>query len=191
MVSIPSLIRFKVKRLTVNYFEFYNIEEKFFIDELELKQRFFAISKENHPDFFIDDDARYQDALDVTSTNNTAYKTLNKLELRVKYVLEINEVLKEAQNAIPQEFLMEMMDVNEAIMELQMSPDEAKRTSMIQEVAQLEEGLNTTLETDAKKADQLKLGSAERGEELEKIKETYLKLKYVLRIKESLNTFAP
>ncbi len=174
----------------MNYFQFYGIEEQFFLDEAELKQLFFKISKEHHPDFVIDDEAKYEQALETTSTNNSAFKALSKFSSRVNYILKLNEVLQEAQNAIPQSFLMEMMDINEDIMDLKMDPDAAKQDEVLMEVRQLEEELNLELANRAGEADKLEVGSEARKEILEKVKETYLKLKYVLRIRESLNTFA-
>jgi molecular chaperone HscB len=172
-----------------NYFDFYKIEEKFFIDEADLKQRYLKLSKEHHPDFFVDNPAQYQAALEITSTNNKAYKTLSKLQNRVTYILELNDVLKDSQNSIPQDFLMEMMDVNEAIMDLKIEPNAAKQVKLGADVNSLECGLQEQLEQLAATAD-IQTDDNQRNTILERIKENYLKLKYVLRIKESLNTFA-
>ncbi len=173
-----------------NFFKFYQIEEKFFIDEAALRTEFLEISKAHHPDFYINDEERYEAALNTTSINNKAYKILNDFNLRCKYILEMNDVLHESQNAIPQAFLMEMMDINEAIMDLKMDPDEAKQNALIKEVEELEEELGKELHSLALEADTVALESPERKALLEKVKEIYLKQKYVLRIKESVNTFA-
>ena len=50
-----------------SHFEFYEIKERFFIDEQKLKQQYLKLSKENHPDFFITDKVRYDAAMDITS----------------------------------------------------------------------------------------------------------------------------
>jgi molecular chaperone HscB len=172
-----------------NYFDFYKIEEQFFIDEADLKQRYLKLSKEHHPDFFVDNSAQYQAALEITSTNNKAYKTLSKLQNRVTYILELNNVLKDLQNSIPQDFLMEMMDVNEAIMDLKIEPNAAKRAKLEAEMNGLERVLQEQIEQLAATAD-VQADANQRDTILVRIKENYLKLKYVLRIKESLNTFA-
>ncbi|MBT8327826.1 MAG: Fe-S protein assembly co-chaperone HscB [Bacteroidia bacterium] len=174
-----------------NFFKFYQVEEKFFIDEAALRTQFLEISKAHHPDFYINDEERYEAALNTTSINNKAYKTLTDFNLRCKYILELNEVLQESQNAIPQTFLMEMMDINETIMDLKMEPDSEKQSKLNTEVNALETKLSKELQGLALEADKTSLGSAERKELLEKVKEIYLKQKYVLRIKESVNTFAP
>jgi len=172
-----------------NYFDFYKIEEQFFIDEADLKQRYLKLSKEHHPDFFVDNPAQYQAALEITSANNKAYKTLSKLQNRVAYILELNDVLKESQNQISQDFLMEMMDVNEAIMDLKMEPNAAKQAKLDAEMNGLELSLQEQIEQLAATAD-VRANAEQRDTILVRIKENYLKLKYVLRIKESLNTFA-
>jgi molecular chaperone HscB len=172
-----------------NYFDFYKIEEKFFIDEKQLKLLYLQISKEHHPDFFVNNPSEYEAALAITSSNNKAYKTLSKFERRLAYILELNEVLKGSQNAIPQDFLMEMMDVNEALMDLKMEPNAAVQSKIEAEVNGFEADLNTQIEALSRSAD-AEEDNAKRLNILERIKENYLKLKYVLRIKESLNTFA-
>lgn len=173
-----------------NYFSFYGLNERFFLDEKDLKQRYFTISKENHPDFYIGDDAKYDAALEKTSLNNDAFKVLSKFDRRVKYILELNGILAESQNAIPQEFLMEMMDINELVMELQMDFDEAVWNEVNGAVGSMEQELNKEVEELAKQADEMEAAGKDRSGVLERIKENYLKIKYVLRIRESLNTFA-
>ena len=83
-----------------------------------------------------------------------------------------------------------MMDINEAIMDLKMEPDEEKVANISVEVNAFEEELSQTLLSLAQQAD-IELGNDRvRRESIERIKDIYLKQKYLLRIKESLNTFA-
>jgi len=172
-----------------NHFAFYKIEERFFIDERALKQTYLALSKENHPDFFIEDEERYNNALEFTSKNNAAYKTLKSFANRVKYILELNGLIQEQGNNLPSPFLMEMMEVNEEIMDLKMDFDAKKAAILKTRVDEMAEGWNSKIKTLAQSADGLQ--GDQRIDILHQIKEIYLKQKYVLRIKESLNTFAP
>ena len=48
-----------------NFFKFYQIEEKFFMDEAALRTQFLEISKAHHPDFHINDEERYEAALNT------------------------------------------------------------------------------------------------------------------------------
>lgn len=172
-----------------NHFEFFEIEERFFIDEQKLKQLFLSLSKEHHPDFFINDEEKYDKALELTSQNNTAYKALKSFDSRVKYILKQNGLLEEQGSKLPPDFLMEMMDVNEEIMDLRMEFDAEKLRSVDAKVATMTNEWSDKIKALATEADASKEES--RLSILKNIKEFYLKQKYVLRLKESLNTFAP
>lgn len=175
----------------VNYFEFYQIEEGFFIDEANLKKLYFQKSREFHPDFYQGDDAEYDNALEQSSINNNAYKSLKKFDSRCEYILRLHGVLEESQNKLSPAFLMEMMDINEVIMDLKMDFDAEKLQSVTTEVDELMSSLESRMESEAKKYDSAATESTEKMDILSICKEIYLKQKYVLRIKESLNTFAP
>lgn len=172
-----------------NHFEFYEIEERFFIDEQKLKQHFLKLSKEHHPDFFINDEEKYDKALELTSQNNAAYKAIKTFSGRVQYILKQNGLLEEQGSKLPPDFLMEMMDVNEEIMDLKMEFDSEKLKSLTTRVTAMAEAWNGKVLQLAKEADAIT--NENRVDILKKVKEFYLKQKYVLRLKESLNTFAP
>merc|ERR1712127_1087704 len=64
------------------------------------------------------------EVLELSTLNNNAFKTLSNFDKRMKYILELKEVLgEEGKNKIPQEFLMEMMEINENLMELEFDFD--------------------------------------------------------------------
>lgn len=168
-----------------NHFEFYSIPISFHPDLKLIKSKYYELSKKYHPDFFINTPDKLPEALDKTAANNKAYKVLNNWDLRVKHILEINELLAEKGNKIPNSFLMEMMDVNEKVMELQMDFDVKAYESILQEVNDLDQELNQKMADISKKYDQ-----NSQVELLEEIKEFYLKRKYVLRLKETLGKFA-
>lgn len=174
-----------------NHFTFYDFDELFFLDEKELKVKYIEISKESHPDFYVNDAAAYQEALKKTSDNNVAFKALRSFDRRIEHILKVNGVLQNAKNDIPQAFLMEMMDINEAIMDMKMEPSEKLLTKTEKDINDMDVALHTELTNAAKHADALDKQSDDRKALLIAIKEIYLKRKYVLRIKESLNTFAP
>jgi molecular chaperone HscB len=174
-----------------NYFDFYSLEELFFIDEKQLKTKYIEVSKSSHPDFFINDSAAYQAALTKTSLNNVAYKALSNWQRRIPYILKLYGVLQESKNDIPQAFLMEMMDINEAVMDLQMEPSEGALEIIKTKVDSYYTSLSDELRCKAEQADELKKSKTDWLVKLEELKEIYLKRKYVLRLKETLNTFAP
>ena len=172
-----------------SHFKFYEIEERFFIDEKRLKRQYLKLSKENHPDFFITDKARYDAAMDLTSQNNTAYKILKSFGSRVHYILKLNNLLEEQGNKLPTDFLMEMMDLNDEIMDLKMDFDTTKWIALNKKVGLLADQCSTKIKELALQSDDFH--NRKRTGILREIKEFYLKQKYVLRLKESLNTFAP
>jgi molecular chaperone HscB len=118
-----------------------------------------------------------------------AFKVLKSLDNRIPYILRLNNTLTDKDNNLPSEFLMEMMDVNEEIMDLKMDFDADKLRRVKNQVDGLSQEWNQKIKSLAKLADSQK--GEERGYTLKKIKEFYLKRKYVLRLIESLNTFAP
>ena len=172
----------------MNYFEFFELEPAFFIDEDALKNRFYANSKKYHPDFYTMESAEKQaEVMQLAVSNNKAYKVLNNFESRLKYILDLEECLgEEGSNKLPQSFLMEMMDFNEKIMELQFDFDKETYESCKNELEELKVNFLAEAQLDLDNY-QYKKASAES---LENIKLFYLKNRYLLRIQESLLKFA-
>jgi len=136
----------------------------------------------------LEDDAKQLEILEQSSLNNEGYKTLKDANKRMKYVLELKEVLgKEGTNPLPQAFLMEMMDINEEIMELQFDFDAAKKAQLTNQVAAFEQSLEQSVASLLELTDISTLSEAD----LEAVKDFYLKKKYLFRIYENLNKFAP
>jgi molecular chaperone HscB len=172
----------------MNYFEFFDLEPAFFIDETVLKSKFYANSKKYHPDFYTMESAEKQnEVMQLAVTNNKAYKILNNFESRLKYILDIEESLgEEGSNKLPQSFLMEMMDFNEKIMELQFDFDRSTYEECQKELKDLKVKFLEEAQVDID-AYRYKNTSPES---LENIKLFYLKNRYLLRIQESLLKFA-
>lgn len=174
---------------TSNYFAFYELPISFMLEQKELKRKFYSYSRTLHPDFHTQESELAQDEVLLLATyNNKAYKTLAKLDSRIKYVLELLNFMKENEkHALPPMFLMEMMELNEQLMELQFEPDSSKVRSIEQEVNNIDKQLLTAITpilTNYNTADN------NSQTDLEKIKNYYYKRRYLLRIKESLSKFA-
>lgn len=171
----------------INFFEFYNIPESFHPDIALLKKKFYELSKQYHPDFYATENSeKQQEILELSTINNKAYQTLNDPAKRLEYILRQHELLVDgAKPALPADFLMEMMDINERLMEV----DDADQLAEISsEVLAVDDEINTQL-------DKLTIGYASlndtaKAERLNEILDLYYRRKYLLRIKESLNTFA-
>jgi molecular chaperone HscB len=171
----------------MNYFEFYGINESFTPDAALLKKKFYEFSKLYHPDFYAnEDDAKQQEILELSTLNNKAYQTLSDPYKRLEYILKLHDLLKEgAKPQLPADFLMEMMDINERLMEV----DDANELGhLTAEVLAIEDDINVLLAKAM--AGYTQLNDTAKEERLNEIADCYYRQKYLLRIKESLNTFA-
>jgi len=169
-----------------DYFAFYGLPLSFNPDLALVKQKFYEFSKKYHPDFYINEsDEKQAEVLELSTVNNKAYQVLSDPQKRLHYVLELKGLLKEGENyVLPQSFLMEMMDINEALMDLQFDPDPVKLASLKDDVNGVEKGLSdeilsltTSFEGQT---------SAEQDKTLIAIKDLYYRTKYLLRLRESI-----
>ncbi len=171
----------------MNYFEFYDLSESFTLDDAIIKKKFYQLSKQYHPDFYAnEDDAKQQEILELSTLNNKAYQTLINPAKRLEYILRLHNLVSEgAKPQLPSDFLMEMMDINERLMEV----DDARELGSITgEVLAIEGDMNEKLESLT--ADYTTLDDTAKQSRLNEIADIYFRQKYLLRIKESLDTFA-
>ncbi|WEK18285.1 MAG: Fe-S protein assembly co-chaperone HscB [Candidatus Pedobacter colombiensis] len=170
-----------------DYFGFYGLPISFNPDAAAVKQQFYALSKKYHPDFYINESEEKQaEVLELSTLNNKAYQVLSDPQKRLHYILELKGLLTEGENyVLPQAFLMEMMDVNEALMDLQFDPDAVRLAALQDEVVLIEKGIaDEILKLTASFDD---LDETEQGESLVRIKDLYYRNKYLLRIRASIN----
>ncbi|MDB5005823.1 MAG: hscB [Mucilaginibacter sp.] len=171
----------------MNYFEFYGINESFTPDAALLKKKFYELSKQYHPDFYAnEDDEKQQEILELSTLNNKAYQTLSDPYKRLEYILKLHDLLNEgAKPQLPADFLMEMMDINERLMEV----DDAEQLGhLTAEVLAVEDDINQKLAKAM--SGYAQLNDTAKEDRLNEISDCYYRQKYLLRIKESLNTFA-
>lgn len=169
----------------MKYFELFDIAIDLFPDETEIKNKFYRLSRQFHPDIHTTNDTEsYLKTMEMSGLVNKAYKTLTNLVERLKYILDEHKQLEDKNEVLPPDFLMEMMELNEEMMEARM--DEDKKTALLQQLDSREK--NTT--------EQLQLIWNQRNTEmldsttLTKLKSSYYQLKYLLRIRKNLNSFA-
>lgn len=170
----------------MNYFELYDLPVSFNPDEQVVKQKFYALSKKYHPDFYINQSQEKQEeVLELSTLNNKAFQVLKDPQTRLHYILSLKNQLIEGENyALPQDFLMEMMDINEALMELEFSPDAGQVATLKMQTIQIEKALDNELQILTTTFDNTEGG---QEEVLKKIKDIYYRNKYLHRIKESLS----
>ncbi|HEX7365820.1 MAG TPA: iron-sulfur cluster co-chaperone HscB C-terminal domain-containing protein [Pelobium sp.] len=174
----------------MDYFKFYDIPLSFSPDQALVKKKFYALSKAYHPDFFVNEsEEKQQEILELSTLNNKAFQTLSNPDKLLPYVLTLKNVLVNGEKyQLPQDFLIEMMEVNEGIMELEFGADKEKIAEVNKNVNAFEETLNTELAslTADFEADENK----DSENLLKKIKDIWYRKKYLLRIRESIDKFA-
>lgn len=173
----------------MNYFEFYGLPISFRLDESALRRTYLERSRQYHPDFHtLADEAEQARVLDLSTLNNEAFKTLSDPDKRMQYVLKIRGLIEEgeSQQALSQDFLMEMMDINESMMELEFDFD-AERLKRTRHAV---EALDQSLLQDIQSI--LDSWTAESGVEADllRVRDYFFKKRYLLRIFENLSKFA-
>ncbi len=171
----------------MNYFQFYDLPISFKPDQELVKQKFYALSKKYHPDFYINESQEKQDeVLGLATLNNKAFQVLKDDQKRLHYILELKGQLVEGENyTLPQDFLLEMMEVNEAIMELEFDPDPVKLEALKSQISQIENSLSKELLALTLSFED-KDGNGQENS-LKAIKDIYYRNKYLWRIKENFN----
>lgn len=177
-----------VSALGMNYFDLFELPISFKPDLSLLKKNYYKLSFKHHPDHQLSDNISDTDKiLDMSSLINKAYNTLLDENKCFEYILRIHDVLPEEGKAqIPQEFLIEMMDFNEQLMELEFNHDKEKIASLSLEADEYESKLYKSIEPVIKDYS----FSSISKDSLQKLVDFYLKKKYLLRIKQNLLRFA-
>lgn len=170
----------------MNYFELYDLPVSFHPDQNVVKQQFYALSKKYHPDFYINESAEKQEeVLELSTLNNKAFQILKDPQKVLQYVLALKEVIAEGENyTLPQSFLMEMMDINEAIMDLQFDPDPEKAAEIKQQITDFAQSLDQELAQYTQGFEAL--DTEQQTAQLTKIKDIHYRSKYLHRLQESL-----
>ncbi len=174
----------------MNHFEFYGIPVALTVDDSIVRKAYLLNSKKYHPDFHtLSSKTAQAEMLERSTQNNEAFKTLSDPDKRIRYVLEIKGLLgsENESPALPQDFLMEMMDINEALMDLEFDFDTERFSSTLKAVNALENELDTSVQTVLSSWTE----SPENDASLIKVREFFFKKRYLLRIKENLSKFAP
>ena len=176
--------------MALDYFAFYGLPESFRLDETALKRLYYAKSRETHPDFHATSSVENQaDMLRQATLNTDAYRTLADADQRMAYVLRQHGLLDEGkQEQLPPDFLMDMMDFNEQLMDLDGAPDAAATTQVATEVQALADTLDVGIQPVL--AGYEGLPADHQSAALQQIRMYYLKKRYLLRIQQQVATFA-
>jgi molecular chaperone HscB len=118
--------------LPSNYYDFFGLEHRLNLDLKDLEKRFYALSRQYHPDrFTLKSRDEQQYALDATSILNDAYRTLRDPLARAEYLLKENgfDIGEQGTKNVPPELLEEVFELNMALEELR-GGDESARPAL-------------------------------------------------------------
>ena len=124
----------------MTYFELFNIPVSLLVDTYSIKKRFYELSRKYHPDFFSNaSNEEQEDALEMSALLNKALNVLSNRDETIKYVLQLKGLLEEDEKyQLPNDFLMDVMDINEQLMDAKMDGDEEQLQASKQQIANLQ-----------------------------------------------------
>lgn len=156
----------------------------FELDTAALTKKYYELNKLYHPDkFTLASETEKEAALKKSTAINQGYKILKKPQPRLRHILALLcAEPEEGKETMSQDFLMEMMDVNEAIMEYKMDPSDEGQAQIKAMVARFQAGVDeeylvATQDFDFSTPDSNKLAT---------LKSIYLKRKYLKRLLDNL-----
>jgi len=163
----------------MNYFELYGIAPSFNIDTAAVRKKFYELSRTHHPDYNGGGTAtEQQEVLEKSAMINEAYKTLLNKDLLIKYILTSKGLLLEEEKYnLPPDFLMEVMDLNEQVMELDKT-DTTAVASLMATAKNLETELYEAIEPVMDNYSE----NTSTEKEMLQVKDYYFKKKYLDRI---------
>ena len=104
--------------MTQNYFQLFNLPEKFQIDSVKLQENYRSIQKEIHPDRFATSTENEKTQSMIKSTQvNDAYQTLKSPTKRAKYILSLHKSVEKI--TLPPDFLMQQMEWEEHLEDIE------------------------------------------------------------------------
>jgi molecular chaperone HscB len=164
----------------MNYFELYELPIALKPDIAYIKKKFYELSRQYHPDFFTNaPEAEQAIVLEKSSMVNRAFKIFQNEDETIKYVLQLKNLIEEEEKYnLEPDFLMEVMDINEQLMDAEagdneeaLSNSEAQTKILLfniyEEVKPIVENYKEGITTDA---------------EMLQVKDYYYKKKYLQRI---------
>ncbi len=164
----------------MNYFELFDTPVSLKVDKKGLAQKYFELQKKYHPDFFTNASQEEQtEVLEKSSLVNKAFKVFQNPDETIKYVLQQKELLEEEEKyQLSPEFLMEVLELNEQLMEAKMEDDKFA-------ISNVKSAINT-LQSEIYEPVKEIIENYKEGvttqEELLQVKEYYYRKKYLNRI---------
>lgn len=166
----------------MNYFELFEIPVQLKVNATALSGKFFELSRKYHPDYFANDsEAAKSEALEKSALLNKAWKTFQHPDETIKYVLQLKGLLEEEEKyELPPDFLMEVLEINEQIMDAGNDPDLKSKLEAVTKK------LHSEIYEPVKETIEYYKEGITTEKELLQVKEYYYKKKYLQRINHQL-----
>lgn len=170
-----------------NPFSVLGIQPVFLPDEALLRSNYLKLQREWHPDFFAADPEKFRQAQLMTAAVNNAYKAVGTFEERVAAILSMHGMTEDSKSSLSQDFLMDMMDIHDRILETAAQPASQERKDVEAELSQLVADNRDAMRTLAMKADDyFRLNAGHRPADLQAMQVFYQKLRYFRRLEKNL-----
>jgi molecular chaperone HscB len=166
----------------MNYFELFGLPIAFKADPNQLRTAFMNIQRASHPDKFVQGTEMEQDlALEQSAMANKGFSLLSNAEKILPYVLEITgHIQPDEKYNLAADFLMEMMELNEAWMD---ADDENSKQSILSQINTLKNDIFSPIQAHLEAASIVDIPQ----EAMLQIKDYYYKKKYLDRILEDFH----
>jgi molecular chaperone HscB len=124
-----------------DYFAFFGLPRKLRLDEGALEREFYTLSRQLHPDYFMNaSEAERAASVERASRLNDAYRTLRDRTARAQYLLGLAGY-KEAEKKAPPDLLEEVFDLNMQVEELKAAKKMGDEDEVQEARAALDEAL--------------------------------------------------
>lgn len=165
----------------MTYFDLFEIPIQLQVDKALITRKYFELSRKYHPDYHSNTSPETQaETLEMSALLNRAYRVLQNPDETLRYVLQIKGLLEEEEKyELPADFLMEVMEINESLMD---SEDPETREKVIRAISILEESIRVPVQDilTGYRDGQTPVDS------LLKVKDFFFKKKYIDRIRKQL-----
>lgn len=168
----------------VDFFSILGLPKAFFLDHQRLRKKYLDLSRMYHPDHHLyasasDDIAALEE---MAGLANQAYQTLSDPDQRMMHILQLEGYPLEGSGVqLPADFLMEMMELNEAWEEAKQLENQHLMRKILLTLESMEASLKEGIQGELEAYD--KSGNAN----FESIRQYLLKKKYIKRFHTNAN----
>lgn len=166
----------------MNYFELFEVPVSIKLDKDLIKNKFYQLSRQYHPDRFANaSEAEQSEALERSSLLNRAWKVFQNEDETIRYVLSLHGLIEEEEKyKLSPDFLMEVMELNEALMEMGMEGENS--AEQLADIKTKLEQLLTETYNHVEEIVETYQEATISKEKLLRLKDYYYKKKYLQRI---------